>query len=221
MRVSARPGPGTGLAAIGLAAVLLGAAACGGEPAPAAVVDSTPASPYKATMLPASYTLPDVTMTDANGRPYDLPKRTRGKVTLLFFGFANCPDVCPTTMADAAGALRLLTPAERARIQVVFITADPARDTPAALKDYLGRFDPSFVGLTGPWKTIERAAGVAKVPVSPAPKNPKGNYQVQHGSNVMTYGPDGSGRLLFPYQFGSADMAKDLRTLLYKERKAA
>ncbi|TDD91001.1 SCO family protein [Actinomadura rubrisoli] len=222
MRVSARPArpPRPALAGLGLAAVLLSAAACGGESAPVTIADTAPASPYKATALPGSYKIPDVTMTDMNGRPYDLPKRTRGKVALLFFGFTNCPDICPTTMADAAGALSLLSPAQRAGVQVVFITADPARDTPRALKDYLGRFDKSFVGLTGPWKSIEKAAGIAKAPVSPAPAHAKGNYQVQHGSNVMAYGPDGSGRLLFRYQFGSADMAKDLKTLLANEKTA-
>ncbi|MEU9022129.1 SCO family protein [Actinomadura sp. NPDC048394] len=199
---------------------LLGAAACGGESAGAKTSDSAPRSPYKATVLPASYTVPDVTMTDMNGRPYDLPKRTKGKVTMLFFGYTNCPDICPTTMADAAGAMSLLSPAQRAKIQVVFITADPARDTPKALKTFLGHFDRSFMGLTGPWKTVEKAAGIAKAPVSPPPKHAKGNYMVQHGSNVMTYGPDGHGRLLFPYKFGSADMANDLKTLLAKENLA-
>ncbi|WP_131741911.1 SCO family protein [Actinomadura roseirufa] len=229
MHVPARPGRSTRarhtlvrlvLAPLGAAALLAGATACGAEPAAVETVENAPASPYKATTLPAAFRIPDVTMTDMNGRSYALAQKTKGKVTMLFFGFTNCPDICPTTMADAAAALRLLTPAEQAKVQVVFVTADPARDTPAALKDYLGRFNKTFVGLTGPWKTIEQAAGTAKVPVSPAPAHAKGNYQVEHGSNVMTYGPDGAGRLLFRYQFGSADMAKDLRTLLAREKSA-
>ncbi|WP_433326426.1 SCO family protein [Spirillospora sp. CA-294931] len=202
------------LPALGLAGLLLASAACSDTPEQAAASETRPASPYKATRLPGSYRTPDVTMTAADGRPYDLPARTKGKVTLLFFGFTNCPDVCPTTMADAAGALALLKPAERARVQVVFITADPKRDTPRVLADYLGRFDKSFVGLTGPIKTIMKAAADAKTPITPPGPDAKGNYQVSHGSNVMTYGPDGAGRLMFPYQFGSVDMAKDLRTLL-------
>uniref|UniRef100_UPI0008314EFC SCO family protein n=1 Tax=Actinomadura kijaniata TaxID=46161 RepID=UPI0008314EFC len=181
---------------------------------------AAPASPYKATRLPASYEIPQVTLTGTDGKPHDLAERARGKVTLLFFGFTHCPDICPTTMADAAGAMSLLSPRERARTQVVFVTADPRRDGPAVLKDFLGRFDRSFVGLTGPMEEIRKAAADAKVPLTPPPADARGNYQVSHGSNVMVYGPDGSGKLMFPYQFGSADMARDLRTLLARENAA-
>ncbi|MFC6881014.1 MULTISPECIES: SCO family protein [Actinomadura] len=211
MRFSVRPG----IVALGLTGVLAGAAACGGSgDGKAAAEQSPPASPYKASMLPASYKIPDVELTGMDGRPYDLPKRTAGRTTLLFFGYTHCPDICPTTMADAAGAMSLLSPEQRAKVQVVFVSADPARDTPKALKDFLGRFDKSFMGLTGPMKTIQRAAADAKVSITPPPENAKGNYLVSHGSNVMVYGPDGSGKLMFPYQFGSAGMAKDLKTLL-------
>ncbi|MGK5552360.1 SCO family protein [Actinomadura kijaniata] len=208
------------LSGLGLAGALAATAACGGGQRPA-VEAAAPASPYKATRLPASYKIPQVTLTGTDGKPHDLAERARGKVTLLFFGFTHCPDICPTTMADAAGAMSLLSPRERARTQVVFVTADPRRDGPAVLKDFLGRFDPSFVGLTGPVKEIRRAAADAKVPITPPPADARGNYQVSHGSNVMVYGPDGSGRLMFPYQFGSADMARDLRTLLAREDAAA
>ncbi|MFI6522846.1 SCO family protein [Spirillospora sp. NPDC050679] len=210
-------------AALGLAGVLLGAAACGGEPDPTAKAaeersETRPASAYKATALPASYKIPDVELTDGDGRPYGLAERAQGKVTLLFFGYTHCPDICPTTMADAAGAMSLLSPAKRDRVRVVFVTADPRRDTPGVLKDFLGRFDGSFVGLTGPMKTIQRAAAEAKVSITPPPADAKGNYPVSHGSNVMAYGPDGTGRLMFPYQFGSAAMAKDLKALLAEEK---
>jgi len=211
MRTFARPA----LAGLGLALVA-GTAACGSDASPAAVEQQAPASPYKATMLPAAYKIPDVRLTDGDGKPYDLAERAKGKISLLFFGYTHCPDICPTTMADAAGAMSLLTPAERAKVQVVFVTADPARDTPKALKAFLGKFNPSFIGLTGSMKTIQRAAADAKVSITPPPADARGNYPVSHGSNIMTYGPDGGGRLLFPYQFGSGDMAKDLRTLIAK-----
>ncbi|WP_051467046.1 SCO family protein [Actinomadura oligospora] len=203
--------------ALGLAGVLLGAAACsgtGGSQAPAAAERPLSKGPYKSTPLPASYKIPDVRLTDQNGRPYDLAAQARGKVTMLFFGYTHCPDICPTTMADAAGAMSLLSPAEKARTRVLFVTADPARDKPGTLKDFLGRFDPSFVGLTGPYAEIKKAAADARTSISPPPANAKGNYVVSHGSNVMVYGPDGSGALMFPYQFGSADMAHDLKALL-------
>ncbi|GAA1592852.1 hypothetical protein GCM10009678_88770 [Actinomadura kijaniata] len=206
------------LAGLGLVGALA-ATACGGQQRPA-VEAAAPASPYKATRLPASYKIPQVTLTGTDGKPHALAERARGKVTLLFFGFTHCPDICPTTMADAAGAMSLLSPRERARTQVVFVTADPRRDRPEVLKDFLGRFDTSFVGLTGPTKDIQKAAADAKVSITPPPADARGNYQVSHGSNVMVYGPDGSGKLMFPYQFGSADMARDLRTLLAREDAA-
>ncbi|RFU37987.1 copper chaperone PCu(A)C [Actinomadura logoneensis] len=205
------------IVALGLAGVLLGAAACSGtsgSEAPAAAERPAAKGPYKSTPLPASYKIPGVRLTDQDGRPYDLAARSKGKVTMLFFGYTHCPDICPTTMADAAGAMSLLSPAEKARTQVLFVTADPARDKPKALKDFLGRFDPSFVGLTGPYAEIKKAAADARTSISPPPTNAEGNYAVQHGSNVMVYKPDGSGGLLFPYQFGSADMAHDLKALL-------
>ncbi|MEV5571533.1 SCO family protein [Spirillospora sp. NPDC052269] len=205
------------IVALGLAGVLLGAAACsgsGGSDAPAAAERPMSQGPYKSTALPASYKIPDVRLTDQNGRPYDLAAQAGGKVTMLFFGYTHCPDICPTTMADAAGAMSLLSPAERARTRVLFVTADPARDKPSALKGFLGRFDPSFVGLTGPYAEIKKAAAAARTSISPPPADAKGNYAVSHGSNVMVYGPNGSGALMFPYQFGSADMAHDLKALL-------
>ncbi|MFC4906429.1 SCO family protein [Actinomadura gamaensis] len=205
--------------ALGLAGVLLGTAACSGSgsghsDAPAAAERPAGKSPYKSTRLPAAYKIPDVRLTDQDGRPYDLAARGQGKITMLFFGYTHCPDICPTTMADAAGAMSLLSPAEKARTRVVFVTADPARDKPDVLKEFLGKFDTSFVGLTGPYAEIRKAAADAKTPISPPPAGAKGDYAVQHGSNVMVYGPDGSGALMFPYQFGSAEMAHDLKALM-------
>src|ERR1700754_1423726 len=148
MRMPAR------LAGLGMAVVLFGTAACSGERTPQT---RSTAPLYSATRLPPSFRLPDTRLTGMDGRSYDLRKRTAGSVSMLFFGFTHCPDVCPTTMADVAGAMRLLTPAERTKVKVVFISADPARDTPKALKSYLGNFDTSFIGLTGPLKTIHKA----------------------------------------------------------------
>ncbi|MCP2343878.1 SCO family protein, partial [Actinomadura rupiterrae] len=160
------------IVALGLAGVLLGTAACSGasgSDAPAAAEKPAPQGPYKSTRLPSSYRIPDVVLTDQDGRPYDLAGTGQGKITILFFGYTHCPDICPTTMADAAGAMSLLSPAEKARTRVVFVTADPARDKPKVLKGFLGKFDTSFVGLTGPYDEIKKAAADAKTPISPPP----------------------------------------------------
>jgi protein SCO1/2 len=211
MRVPAR------LAGIGMAVVLFGTAACSGDQTPRAQ-SSAPA--YSATLLPPSFRLPDTRLTASDGRPYDLRERTAGSISMLFFGFTHCPDICPTTMADVSGAMKLLTPAERGKIKVVFISADPGRDTPKALKSFLGNFDSSFVGLTGPLEKIHKAAADVKVSLGDPPARAEGNYVVSHGSQLLTFGPDGGGRLLFSYGAGAEPIARDLRALIKKERLA-
>lgn len=92
---------------------------------------------------------PVLALPDTDGRMFDLQQRPQGELTALFFGYTNCPDVCPTTMADLAAARRQLNAADRQHLQVVFVTEDPATDTPAVLRGWLDRFDPSFTGLIG------------------------------------------------------------------------
>lgn len=92
---------------------------------------------------------PALTLPDTDGRLFDLQQRPPGELTALFFGYTNCPDVCPTTMADLAAARRQLGEADRDHVQVVFVTEDPKTDTPAVLRRWLDRFDPSFTGLIG------------------------------------------------------------------------
>jgi protein SCO1/2 len=207
----------TRLAGLGMAVMLSGTAACAGAQKPAPAPQTQAASPYQATRLPSSFRIPDTRLTGTDGRPYDLRARTAGRISMLFFGFTHCPDICPTTMADVSGAMKLLTPAERAKIQVVFISVDPARDTPRELKDFLGKFDPSFAGLTGPLEEIHKAAAEAKISVSDPPAHSKGDYVVSHGSQILVFGPDGVGRLLFSYGTAAGPMAHDLKTLIGRE----
>ncbi|MCW2898466.1 MAG: electron transport protein SCO1/SenC [Streptosporangiaceae bacterium] len=208
MRIPAR------LAGLGMAVVLSGTAACSAGHRPEAAPTT---AAYEGTRLPASFRLPDARLTGTDGRPYDLRGRTAGKISMLFFGFTHCPDICPTTMADVSGAMRLLTPAERKQVQVIFISADPARDTPKALKAFLGRFDPSFVGLTGPLKDIHKVAAHAKISLGDPPAHPRGDYVVAHGSQLLTFGPDGGGRLLFSYGTGAGPIARGLKTVIKED----
>jgi protein SCO1/2 len=89
---------------------------------------------------------PNFTLTDTNGNPYDLDGQTQGYLTALYFGYTNCPDVCPTHMANIAAALRQLPASVTSHIKVLFVTTDPARDTPAVLRAWLNNFDPTFIG---------------------------------------------------------------------------
>ena len=125
----------------------------GHDHADAPAVVEAPEDRYAGLDLAEPYRRPSFTLTDTTGAAYDFKAATAGRPTLLFFGYTNCPDVCPTTMADVAVALRGLDPALAAEVQVVFVTTDPAFDTPEVLGEYLGRFDADlptpFVGLTG------------------------------------------------------------------------
>ena len=112
-------------------------------------------------------TKPAFTLTDDHGGSLDLQTTTAGKVTLLYFGYTNCPNLCPENMAMLAFALKDVPTNIRAKIVVVFVTTDPARDTPSVLSTWLDKFNPSFIGLTGTKAQVDVAQAVAQVPLAP------------------------------------------------------
>ncbi len=107
---------------------------------------------------------PALALPDTGGAPFALRARPAGELTAVFFGYTRCPDLCPTTMADLAAARRQLGSADRARVRVVFVTEDPATDTPPVLRAWLDRFDPSFVGLAGGDEPAEAVLDALKAP---------------------------------------------------------
>jgi protein SCO1 len=175
----------------------------GGAPA---VVEG-PEDRYAGLDLPDPYQRPSFTLTGPDGQPYDFGTETAGAPTLLFFGYTNCPDICPTTMADVAVALRGVDPALAEQVQVVFVTTDPAFDTPEVLAEYLGRFDADlptrFVGLTGDQAAIDRAQLAAGVPLA----EEAGRL---HSSLLLLYGPDDLAHVAFDAGNTSRDIAGDL-----------
>jgi protein SCO1/2 len=170
-------------------------------------------SKYKGTELGIPVSLPAVTLTDADGQPYDLKARNAGKVTLVYFGYTHCPDVCPTTMADVAAALRLVSAEQKAKTSVVFVTTDPDRDTGPVLKSWLGKFDPSFTGLTGTVKGVDDAAKLAGVPVDPPTKQADGSVAVDHGTQVSAFGADGVAHVVWLEGVTPKDIAHDITLL--------
>lgn len=184
------------------AAVLTGAASCGGAPGDsggaAAIINQTPTSLFDGTKLGAPLPKPAIILTDTTGRPFNLAARTAGKLTLLYFGYTHCPDVCPTTMADLAATLRQLTAAQRAQIEVVFVTTDPNRDTPAVLKAWLGQYSPGFIGLTGAFPTIQKAASSVGITIQAPVPLPGGGYTVTHGAEVLAFNnSDGKAHVVY------------------------
>ncbi|MBL7620713.1 SCO family protein [Frankia sp. AgB1.8] len=178
------------------------------------VVDSpSNSSGLRGTELGAPVAKPDLVLTDTTGKPYDLKAATAGRLTLLYFGYTHCPDVCPTTMADLGVALHQLPAAVQQRTAVVFVTSDPARDTPAVLKTWLANFDTTFVGLTGDLKTIDTAANAVGVPLEPPVRQSDGTYTVQHGAQVLAFEPDGKARMVYLAGTPVADYVHDLPLL--------
>jgi protein SCO1/2 len=149
------------------------------------------------TTLSPPLAMPPLTLTDQNGQSYDLIARTKGKVTLMFFGYTHCPDECPTMMADLAETMRNLPAQVRSHIVVVDITPDPARDSPAVLKKWLDQFDPSFVGLTGNIDTIYAYADKVGVPLKRPAANAKGDYEVVHGTQLLAFGLDQKAHVVY------------------------
>lgn len=187
------------------------AASAGSAPdvvlAPAA---TTTATPVRHEVLPAP--LPDVALTGTRGHQVGLRAAAAGKVTLLYFGYTNCPDLCPTTMADVALGLRRLPATLRSDVRVVFVTTDPARDSPSALGHWLARFDPSFVGLTGDPDAL--VAAQLKALGLPAGSVEAGPAVIGHPSGVIAYDRSGAQRLTFSPVTSPAEFARVLRTPL-------
>ncbi len=117
-----------------------------------------PASEFTGAVLHQKYHAPATMLTDTDGKPFSLAASTDKRLTLVFFGYTHCPDECPTTMATLASAMLQLDKADRDNVQVVFVTTDPARDTGPVIRHWLDRFDPSFVGVTGPLPKIKQVA---------------------------------------------------------------
>ncbi|MEC3993879.1 SCO family protein [Actinacidiphila sp. DG2A-62] len=187
-----------------------GSAGSGDAPAAVVTAGGDDSGPPGAITFDTPFPKPALRLTDQDGKPYDLRRATAGRALLLYFGYTHCPDVCPTTMADLAGALRRL-PAGTARPAVVFVSTDPGRDTPARLKEWLGAIDPRFVGLTGDFETIRSAATGLGISVAPPVRNADGSETVSHGAEVVAFSPkDGLAHLLFPSGTSESTYAADL-----------
>jgi protein SCO1/2 len=164
--------------------------------------------------LDRPYALPAKSLTDTNGNEFNLVTSTKKPVTLIFFGYTNCPDVCPTVMADVASALTKLDKSVRDQVQMLFITTDPARDTGPVIRKYLDRFDPSFVGLTGQLASIKAIAGTVGVPVEGMKKLPSGGYEVGHGAQVLGFGKDDKATVIWLSNAAIGDLAHDFGKLV-------
>jgi protein SCO1/2 len=176
---------------------------------------TAPSGPvYRGGIVAPPLTKPKFTLTDTASAPFDFWQKTRGRVTLLFFGYTHCPDVCPLQMATIASGLKRLPSPVADQIEVVFVTTDPKRDTPAVLRKWLDRFDKRFVGLTGDAVTIEAAQHAAALPLARQAPLGDRDYQVAHASFVIAYTKDNLGHLIYPGGVTQEDWAQDLPRLV-------
>lgn len=141
-------------------------------------------------LLPRERSLPSLELIDQNGQPFDT-QALRGRWHILFFGFTTCPDICPTTLSNMRRLLSQLSPDVRDRLQLILITADPARDTPEQLKTYLSYYRSGFIGLTGEMEQLQRLSKALGLPFVPASQT-EGDYNVAHSSNLALVAPDGT-----------------------------
>ncbi|MFE7559206.1 SCO family protein [Kitasatospora sp. NPDC057500] len=190
-----------GAVAVALASALA-LTACGsdggGSASPAKVVQQKSDSPYEGTVLGKHFEKPDLQLTDTAGRPFDLRQQTNGKTTLLFFGYTSCPDVCPTTMGDIGVAMKKLSPEEREKVNIVFVSTDPQRDTPQVLRTWLDSMGSDFIGLTGDLEKVKAAAKSLGILIEDPVVNGDGTVTSTHGAQVLAFLPsDDKAHLLY------------------------
>ncbi|MFE6664022.1 SCO family protein [Streptomyces sp. NPDC057697] len=211
----------TVLAAAFVAAAALTLSACGssddGAKKPIADVSVQPKT-KAATALDQPFTKPDLVLTDTHGKKYDLRERTKGKPTLIYFGYTNCPDVCPLIMSNIAIAKKSLPKADQEKLQVVFVTTDPERDTPSSLGKWLTMQDPSFTGLTGDFPAIQAGARQIGIGIDAPKKEKDGTVVSMHGSQVIAFSPKtDKGYLVYSEDTSPDDYTKDLPKIVKGE----
>lgn len=204
-----------------IVAIAIWATACGGgstEPTP---VPLTPEEQVAAdlglagSVFSAPIDKPDFVLNNvATGEPYDFLEETAGFVTLLYFGYTNCPDICPVHLANIAAALDETSSETRRGVKVVFVGVDAPRDTPERVREWLGFFDDDFIGLTGTEEELAAAQEAALVPVAFIDTEFEGGYTVAHAGWIFLYTQDDLTHLRYPSGIRQAAWAHDLELLV-------
>ena len=189
-----------------LAVSVLGVvAACGGTQEPAELTGTELDPPFEVSSTP---------LVDTEGEAYSLTEDTDKDLTLVFFGYTNCPDICGQVMATLAGTLTRLDEAQKDRLDVVFVTTDPKRDTEQVVEDYVDAFDPSIIGLTGDLDDIIEIGLSPKIGIEQGDPLPSGGYDVTHGTQVMAIDAADETPVFWDYDVSQAQLAHDVTLLL-------
>jgi protein SCO1/2 len=207
-------------APLGVVAVLLLVAACAtsggsdGSGGPAAVSVDGAAAGWQGTPVRDGYPLPQQEFTDTSGSTVVPAADAADGVTLVFFGYTHCPDICNVVLANIASALRGADATVRERTRVLFVSTDPARDEPGVVRDYLDRFDPTYEGLVAPVATVEQAASDLYVGYERPDGSAGGyrGYEVEHGTHTTAF-VDGDATVVWSEDTSVADLRADLTRL--------
>lgn len=155
---------------------------------------------------------PSFTLTDTDGNPYEFSDATEGKLALLYFGYLNCPDICPVHLAQIAEVFDQV-PSVARDTEVVFVSVDPERDTPEAIREYLDKFDSRFVGLSGTLDEVEAAQIASGLPVAQF-VGEGDDYTVDHAGWVIAFAPDGLNHSIYPFGVRQSTWLNDLEILI-------
>lgn len=203
------------LLAGGLGGLALLLAACGND-SDGTTADGTSTDDnlgFAGTVLGFPLAKPTTMFTDTSGRPYDIGKETAGKLSLLFFGYTSCPDVCPVHLDILASTLENLT-GPASKTNVLFVGVDTARDIPERMREFLDSRNKDFVGLTAAPAEIDAALEQLQLPATVIPENATGDYVVGHASQILAFTPDDLCHIVYPYGVYRQQWAKDLPRLL-------
>jgi len=172
----------------------------------------TPKVPFANTDITGLDYAKDLSLTDHNGKARTLAD-FKGKVVVVFFGYTHCPDVCPTTLSELAGIKKALG-SEAERLQVIFITLDPQRDTPELMAGFVPAFDSSFLGLWGEQAVIDKVAKDFKIFAQKVPSKDGKSYTIDHTAGSYVFDDQGHIRLFVRHGQGGDGLQKDLQRLL-------
>ena len=167
---------------------------------------------FKATDVAGANFARDFNLTDHNGQPRTMSD-FKGQVVVLFFGYIHCPDICPNTLSELAAVMQRLG-ADADRLQVLFVTLDPERDTPAVLAKFVPSFNPKFIGLYGTSTQTAETVKEYKLVVQKQPGKRKGSYTLDHSAGTYLYDTAGKLRLYASYGLGVDALVADIRVLL-------
>jgi protein SCO1 len=179
--------------------------------------DASSPAPFSGKRLDPPFEVVASPLRDTTGAAYSLVKDTDKPLTLVFYGYTNCPDICGIVMGNLAAAMTRLSDADRARVDVVYVTTDPARDTEQVLRRYLDRLDPDFIGLTGALDDIVDTALPMGVGITKGKRLPSGGYEVTHGTTVTAIDARDEAPVYWPQETSAAEYADDLHTLLTEQ----